>query len=121
MRFPPHGVSRGEGSRESRVRLILTGGEHEPHATSVRKSHIPQRECADNSIVLQLAGEVERLFRQLKGFCGIFPRFEKPDAVFPGFIVFVLVFKCVVLALTCADEEDPRKATMWGRRTMYAG
>ena len=47
MRFLPHGVSRGAGSRESRVRLILTGGEHEPHATSVRKSHIPQRECAD--------------------------------------------------------------------------
>ena len=50
MRFLPHGVSRGAGSRESRVRPILTGGEHEPHATSVRKSHIPQRECADGSI-----------------------------------------------------------------------
>ena len=58
MRFLPHGVSCGEGSRESRVRLILTGGEHEPHATSVRKSRIPQRECADGSIFLQLAGSL---------------------------------------------------------------
>ena len=50
MRFLPHGVSRGAGSREARVRLILTGGEHEPHAISVRKSHILQGKCADRSI-----------------------------------------------------------------------
>ena len=36
--------------------------------------------------------EVERLFRRLKGFRRIFSRFEKLDVMFPGFIVFVLIF-----------------------------
>jgi len=34
---------------------------------------------------------VERLFRRLKGFRRVFPRFDRPDVMFPGFIVFVLV------------------------------
>ena len=42
----------GAGSRESRVWIILTSGEHKPHAVSVRKSHILQGECADSSIFL---------------------------------------------------------------------
>ena len=50
VRFLPHGVFCGAGSRESSVRLIPTGGEHKPHATSVRKSHVLQAECADSSI-----------------------------------------------------------------------
>ena len=50
QRFLPHGVFRGAGSRESRVRLIPTGGEHKPHTTSVRKSHILQGKCTDRSI-----------------------------------------------------------------------
>lgn len=32
--------------------------------------------------------EIERLFRRLKGFRRIFPRFQKLDVVFLGFIVF---------------------------------
>ncbi len=35
--------------------------------------------------------EVERLFRCLKGFRRIFSQFEKPDAMFLGFLSFVLV------------------------------
>lgn len=35
--------------------------------------------------------EVERLFRQLKGYRRIFSRFEKLDLMFLGFISFVLV------------------------------
>ena len=36
--------------------------------------------------------EVERLFRRLKGFRRIFTRYDKLDALFLGFIVFVLIF-----------------------------
>ena len=36
--------------------------------------------------------EVERLFRRLKGFRRIFTRHDKLDALFLGFIVFVLIF-----------------------------
>jgi transposase len=35
--------------------------------------------------------EVERLFRQLKGFRRIFIRFDKLDGMFIGFIVFALI------------------------------
>ena len=35
---------------------------------------------------------VERLFRRLKGFRRIFPRFGKLDVMFLGFILFVPVF-----------------------------
>lgn len=35
--------------------------------------------------------EVERLFRRVKGFGRIFSRFEKLDAMFIGFIHFVLI------------------------------
>ena len=35
--------------------------------------------------------EIERLFRHLKGFRRIFPRFEKLDVFLPGFIVFALI------------------------------
>ena len=35
--------------------------------------------------------EVERLFRRLKGYRRVFSRFEKLDAIFLGFVVFVLV------------------------------
>jgi len=34
--------------------------------------------------------EIERLFRRLKGFRRIFPRFEKLDVMFLGFIHFAL-------------------------------
>ena len=36
--------------------------------------------------------EIERLFRRLKGFRRIFSRFDKLDAPFLGFILFVLIF-----------------------------
>jgi len=39
----------------------------------------------------QRRNEVERLFRRLKGFRRVFPRFEKLDAMFLGFIVFALI------------------------------
>ncbi len=35
--------------------------------------------------------EVERLFRRLKGFRRIFSRFEKLEAIFLGFLIFVLI------------------------------
>jgi len=35
---------------------------------------------------------VERLFRRLKGYRRIFSRFEKLDAMFVGFLNFVLVY-----------------------------
>ncbi len=35
--------------------------------------------------------EIERLFRRLKGYRRIFSRFEKLDALFPGFILFALI------------------------------
>ena len=39
--------------------------------------------------------EVERLFRRLKGFRRIFSRFEKLDAIFLGFLVFVLIVEAL--------------------------
>lgn len=35
--------------------------------------------------------DVEPLFRRLKGYCRIFSRFEKLDAMLLGFLTFVLV------------------------------
>jgi transposase len=35
--------------------------------------------------------QIERLFRRLKGFRRIFSRFEKLDALFIGFIHFVMI------------------------------
>ena len=35
--------------------------------------------------------EVERLFRRLKGFRRVFSRYDRPDVIFPGFIVPALV------------------------------
>lgn len=42
--------------------------------------------------VYRRRNEIERLFRRLKGFRRIFSRFEKLDALFLGFIHFVLIF-----------------------------
>jgi len=39
--------------------------------------------------------EVERLFRRLKGFRRIFSRFEKLDALFLGFLTFVLIVEAL--------------------------
>ncbi len=39
----------------------------------------------------QRRNEVECLFRRLKGFRRVFPRFDKLDVMFPGFVVFALV------------------------------
>ena len=39
--------------------------------------------------------EIERLFRQLKGFRRIFSRFEKLDVIFLGFIVFALIINAL--------------------------
>ena len=41
--------------------------------------------------VCKRRNEVERLFRRLKEFRRIFSRFEKLDALFLGFIIFVLI------------------------------
>ena len=40
--------------------------------------------------------EVERLFRRLKGFRRILTRYDKRDALFLGFIVFVPIFDALV-------------------------
>ena len=37
-------------------------------------------------------GEIERLFRRLKGYRRIFSRFDKLDVIFLGFIHFALIF-----------------------------
>jgi len=34
---------------------------------------------------------VERLFWRLKGFRRVFPRFDRLDVMFPGFVVFALI------------------------------
>ena len=39
--------------------------------------------------------EIERLFRRLKGFRRIFSRFEKLDALYIGFIYFVLIIEAL--------------------------
>ena len=39
--------------------------------------------------------EIERLFRRLKGFRGIFSRFEKLDVIFLGFILFALIVEAL--------------------------
>ena len=39
---------------------------------------------------------MERLFRRLKGFRRIFTRYDKLDALFLGFIVFVLIFNTLL-------------------------
>jgi len=44
----------------------------------------------------QRRNEVERLFRRLKGFRRVFPRFDRLDVMFPGFAVFALVARCTV-------------------------
>ena len=39
--------------------------------------------------------EIERLFRRLKGYRRIFSRFEKLDALFLGFLSFVLIVEAL--------------------------
>jgi hypothetical protein len=39
----------------------------------------------------KLRNEIERLFRRLTGYGGNFSRFEKLDAMFLGFLSFVLM------------------------------
>ena len=36
--------------------------------------------------------EVERLFRRLKGFRRVFTGYDKPDALYLGFILFAIIF-----------------------------
>jgi len=38
---------------------------------------------------------VERLFRRLKGFRRVFPRFDRPDVMFLGFIIFALIINAL--------------------------
>lgn len=55
----------------------------------------PTRTCLDpreyDREMYQRRNEVERLFRRLKGYRRIFSRFERLDAMFLGFLNFVLV------------------------------
>ena len=41
--------------------------------------------------------EIERLFRRLKGFRRIFPRFEKLDVIFLAFLHFALIIEALRL------------------------
>jgi len=43
--------------------------------------------------VYKKRNEVERLFRRLKGFRGIFSRFETLDIMFKAFLNFALIFE----------------------------
>ena len=48
-----------------------------------------------NRAMYKRRNEIERLFRQLKGFRRIFSRFEKLDALFRGFVLFALIYDAV--------------------------
>ena len=48
-----------------------------------------------NLQVLNAILEVEQLFRRLKGFRRIFPRFEKIDVLFLRFISFALILNAL--------------------------
>jgi transposase len=59
------------------------------HGPSLRKTRIEPLEC--DRAMYKRRNEVERLFRQLKGYRRIFSRFEKLDVMFIGFISFALI------------------------------
>ena len=39
--------------------------------------------------------EIERLFRRMKGYRGIFSRFEKLDVIFLGFLAFAFIVEAL--------------------------
>jgi transposase len=45
--------------------------------------------------VYKKRNDIECLFRRLKGFHRIFPRFEKLDALFLGFLSFALIVEAL--------------------------
>ena len=59
----------------------------------------PKSRCLDpweyDREMYRRRNEVERLFRRLKGFRRIFSRFEKLDAIFLGFLIFVLIVEAL--------------------------
>ena len=64
--------------------------------TAVVPSH-PNRAVAleYDKILYRRRNEVERLFRNLKGFRRIFTRYDKLDAIFCGFIHIALIFMII--------------------------
>ena len=43
----------------------------------------------------QRRNEIERLFRRLKAFRRVFTRFDKPDALYLGFLCFALIVEAL--------------------------
>jgi len=54
-----------------------------------KHSRTAPRECDREPY--QRRNEIERLFRRLKGFRRVFPRFDRLDVMFLGFVVFALI------------------------------
>ena len=79
----------------------LCEAEPEPNGTPpARERRPPKKNRVDpweyDREIYKRRNEVERLFRRLKGFRRIFTRYDKLDALFLGFIVFVLIFDALV-------------------------
>ena len=75
-----------EGNETRRVALILG---FEPAVLPLKTRVDPWEYDRE---MYKRRNEVERLFRRLNGFRRLFFRFEKIDVIFPGFIVFALIF-----------------------------
>ena len=77
------GAYEGDGTRQPALELGWT-----PVTPPSRRRIDPWEHDRE---MCKRRNEVERLFRGLKGFRRIFSRFEKLDALFLGFIIFVLI------------------------------
>ena len=89
--MPLSTAANGEGCRRNLATVALTPG-YEPVVPPLRTQAEPREYDRE---MCKRRSEIERLFRRLKGFRRIFPRFEKLDVLFSGFIVFALVVDAV--------------------------
>ena len=87
--LPPVMDRAHEGSETRQLALALG---HAPVAPPSRARTEPWER---NRETYKRRNETGRLFRRLKGFRRIFTRFEKPGAVFLGFILFALIVDAV--------------------------
>ena len=79
-------MDRGYEGNETRQLALALG--YEPVVPPLRTRVEPWEYDRE---MYKRRNEIERLFRRLKGFRRIFSRFEKLDAIFPGFILFALI------------------------------
>ena len=88
--------------REQNVRVKLeavsldsTIAKVHPDGTGAQKKAVPSPSEGPGRYDRELykrRNEVERLFRRLKRFRRVFSRFDKLDALFPGFILSALIY-----------------------------